>query len=543
MPASVLEGASRDLLARSRMLVFGSFALALVAMLFIPPTLLIEGMSVNNLVLLLGGVGMLAAPFVFRFTESLIAATGVAVGSVALTLWFGAYFSGGFEASTLRALAVVPLVATFIVNARFGIGLAVLMALSIEVFYYADLMGYPFREPPSAEGERWFSAQAAVAELAFVTGFAWLFEASRREFTERLQASADRSQSILNHMEDGIALFGADGKLARTNRAFARLLGLDGGPHASGAVAVGVHSDLMALSKRVVLSRKTEQIHFKLPDNRMGSAVASPIIDDEELGATGAVLLIRDVTMELEIDRMKTDFIASVSHELRTPLTSILGFTKLTQNKLESRVFPNTATDEAKVAKAVKTIRNNLRVVLVEGDRLTAMINDVLDISKMEAGAMEWARDPVAPDALVERTLAATAALFADKTKSISVDVEVGLPALVGDFNRLQQVLINLISNAAKYAHQRVEVSVRTVEDGVEFAVVDDGRGIEAAQLTSVFEKFRQLKGTQTTGPTGTGLGLPISKQIVTAHGGQIRVESEPGNGARFVMTLPLGGD
>jgi len=532
VPDDILGSGDRDLVARSRTLVGGAFALCFLAFLCLPPTLILSGPSIDAFIVVLGGLASLSAAFVFRWTGSLRTATTSAMLAVSAALWAGAYHSGGFEGSTLRALAVVPLLATFIVNARLGVTLAIVMALSVELFYYIDQAGYPFPEPASVEGERWFAAQVAVLEIGFVTGLAWLFAANRRAFTERLQASADRSQAILDHMEHGVALFTSAGTLSQTNGAFVRLLGLGD--------TLSIHPDLVALCARVSESGTREHITIELPDGGIGDAAASPIVDGDA-AARGTVLLIRDVTLETEVDRMKTEFISSVSHELRTPLTSILGFTKLTRNKLETRVFPTADLDDPKRAKAVKQIRNNLDVVMVEGDRLTAMINDVLDISKMESGAMEYASEPVQPAELVARTVAATSALFADGSKTIDVQVNAELPTITGDFHRLQQVLINLISNAAKFADQRVHITVRAVDQDVEFAVVDDGSGIASDQLSSVFEKFRQLEGRPSGGPTGTGLGLPISKRIVTAHGGLISVESTLGSGARFVVTLPAG--
>ncbi|MCA9612591.1 MAG: response regulator, partial [Myxococcales bacterium] len=248
------------------------------------------------------------------------------------------------------------------------------------------------------------------------------------------------------------------------------------------------------------------------------------------------------VTLEKEIDRMKTDFIATVSHELRTPLTSVLGFAKLTKTKLESAVFPHVPTPDAKAQRAVSQVRGNIDIIVSEGQRLTSLINDVLDISKMEAGRMEWKRVPIEPAALVQRALDASAGLFASDALELVSEIEAGLPNFEGDEDRLLQVLLNLVSNAAKFTDEgRVIVRAKHHPEGLELSVQDSGAGIADTDLESIFQKFKQVGDTLTSKPKGTGLGLPICRQIVAAHRGRITVESTLGEGSTFRVVLPLG--
>jgi len=251
--------------------------------------------------------------------------------------------------------------------------------------------------------------------------------------------------------------------------------------------------------------------------------------------------LIRDVTAEKEIDKMKTDFISTVSHELRTPLTSVLGFASIIQEKLQTDVFPVLSTEDRKLQKTIKRVGDNLNIIVSEAERLTSLINDVLDIAKMEAGKVEWQMQPINPGELLDWAANSTAALFETNGLQLLTEIESGLPQIIGDRNRLLQVLINLISNAVKFTEfGSVTCRVKQDKDGVCISVIDTGVGIAPEDQPKVFEKFRQVGDTLTDKPKGTGLGLPICKQIVEHHGGRIWVESEPGHGSVFSFQIPI---
>ena len=359
--------------------------------------------------------------------------------------------------------------------------------------------------------------------------------------TIELREALAQSQAILDNMADGLIAVGRDGRIQAANPAFSRLLFLERklpGLLASEAVP----TDLAELARRSIADCEVLRTELSMAGERTAVAVASPIqTEDDGKGACSAsVVILRDVTLEKEIDRMKTDFIATVSHELRTPLTSVLGFAKLTRNKLEQSVFGHVPAADAKAQRVVTQVRGNIDIIVSEGQRLTTLINDVLDISKMEAGRMEWKMAAVEPRQLVERALEATSALFPGPAVTLESDVAPNLPTLEGDFDRLLQVLINLISNAAKFTeHGSVTVRARRHGDDVELCVADTGGGIDVTDQQAIFEKFKQVGDTLTNKPKGTGLGLPICKQIVTAHGGTIGVESARGKGSTFVVTLP----
>jgi signal transduction histidine kinase/DNA-binding response OmpR family regulator len=242
-----------------------------------------------------------------------------------------------------------------------------------------------------------------------------------------------------------------------------------------------------------------------------------------------------------EADAAKSSFLSTVSHELRTPLTSVLGFAKIIRRRLEERLFPLIPEDDRKVQQAKQQVISNLGVVVSEGERLTKLIDDVLDLAKIEAGKFSWNMAKISVGQVLERAIGATSSLFEAKKLDLVRRIEPELPEITGDRDRLIQVVINLISNAVKFTDSgAIECSACVRGGELVVSVTDNGIGIAPADQGKVFEKFKQVGDTLTDKPKGTGLGLPICKEIVEYHGGRIWVESEPGKGSTFSFSIPL---
>jgi signal transduction histidine kinase len=228
-----------------------------------------------------------------------------------------------------------------------------------------------------------------------------------------------------------------------------------------------------------------------------------------------------------ELDRMKDDFIATVTHELRTPLTSIRSFSEI--------LFDNPSLDEAQR-------QEFLNIIIKESERLTRLINQVLDMAKIESGTMVWTMEAVEPKVLVEDALAATKGLFEDKDVALEVQLADGLPPLTTDRDKLMQVVINLISNAVKFVDPgsgQVRVVLTGTADCIDVAVADNGPGVPDWARETVFEKFQQVGDTLTNKPQGTGLGLAICRSIVERLGGRIGLDAQELPGATFRFTIP----
>ena len=242
-----------------------------------------------------------------------------------------------------------------------------------------------------------------------------------------------------------------------------------------------------------------------------------------------------------QADAAKSSFLSTVSHELRTPLTSVLGFAKIIRRRLDERLFPLIPEDDRKVKSAKEQVVENLGVVVSEGERLTKLIDDVLDLAKIEAGKFTWNMERLDLADVIERALSATSSLFEAKKLELVRELAPAMPAIEGDRDRLIQVVINLISNAVKFTDTGSVTCSTRVEDGeVVVSIRDSGIGIAPADQAKVFEKFKQVGDTLTDKPKGTGLGLPICKEIVEYHGGRIWVESTLGSGSTFSFTIPV---
>ena len=366
--------------------------------------------------------------------------------------------------------------------------------------------------------------------------------------TRELQATLAYMTAILDNMADGLLATDTDGRITRINPAFKAMLGLQSIEMLGKRCDEVLDKDVRELVEATSSGRESYAVmEIGMANERIGKAVATAIYKDALLPEDaqepiGSVLLTRDITREKEIDQMKTDFISTVSHELRTPLTSVLGFAKIIKKRFETVILPNFhEVSDKKVAKAVGQVNENLDIIIAEGERLTTLINDVLDVAKMEAGKIDWKMQKLDVQGIIERAMLATSSLFAKKGLAQLSDIAPELPNVTGDRDRLIQVVINLISNAVKFTDAGfVTCRARRKRNEVIVSVIDTGMGIAEEDQPKVFEKFKQVGDTLTDKPKGTGLGLSICKQIVEHHGGRLWVESQRGKGSEFSFSLPI---
>jgi signal transduction histidine kinase len=237
---------------------------------------------------------------------------------------------------------------------------------------------------------------------------------------------------------------------------------------------------------------------------------------------------LRRLNAELEqASRAKSDFLANMSHELRTPMNAILGFTEMITDGVYGDVPPQ--------------IREPVTDINTCGKQLLRLINDVLDLSKIEAGRMELALDAYSVEDVVNTVKTSLRSLAAEKGLDFVTVVQPDLPLCHGDAKRITQCLVNLAGNALKFTREgRVEIGAEIRDGALLFRVSDTGIGIAASQLGHIFEEFRQVDATITREFGGTGLGLSITKKFVELHGGRIWVESESGKGSTFFISMPV---
>lgn len=242
-----------------------------------------------------------------------------------------------------------------------------------------------------------------------------------------------------------------------------------------------------------------------------------------------------------EIDRLKSEFISTVSHELRTPLTSVLGFAKIVRKKFEDIIIPSLPLEDKKLERTVNQLKENMNIIVSEGERLTKLINDVLDIEKMEAGDLSLNFEELNINDIIDQSIASVSSLVNQKGLKIVIERKNSIQMVQGDRDRIIQIVINLLSNAIKFTDEGAVIcSTYLDNDYIVISIKDEGIGISEDNLPKVFEKFKQVGDTMTDKPKGTGLGLPICKQIVEMHNGEIWAESEFGKGSTFSFKLPI---
>lgn len=303
-----------------------------------------------------------------------------------------------------------------------------------------------------------------------------------------------------------------------------------GVPIFAGGETIGVIS-IQSYSKENTFT-ETDQRLLSTVASAVGVAIHNARLFDEARQARAAAETA---------DAAKSSFLSTVSHELRTPLTSVLGFAKIIRRRLQERIFPLVPDGDPKIQNTRRQVIENLDVIVSEGERLTVLINDVLDLAKIEAGKFTWNMESLEVPQIIERALAATSSLFEAKNLNLVRNIEPSIPAAYGDRDRLIQVVINLISNAVKFTPAgSITCAARCASGQIVVSVADSGIGIKPEDQPKVFEKFKQVGDTLTDKPKGTGLGLPICKEIVEHHGGRIWVESEIGHGSTFSFTLPV---
>jgi signal transduction histidine kinase len=227
-----------------------------------------------------------------------------------------------------------------------------------------------------------------------------------------------------------------------------------------------------------------------------------------------------------EVDRLKSEFLASMSHELRTPLNSIIGFADVLLEGIDGQLNERMVED-------VTLIRDS-------GRHLRSLIGEMLDMSKIEAGVMELYYEKIDVPALAEEIIANAQSLAKDKDLVFDLQIDPELQIIEADRTRLMQILLNLISNAIKFT-EKGEITLSMSQNNGELvaSVQDTGIGIEQDDIPKIFEQFRQVDGSPTRKAGGAGLGIPISKSLVELHGGKMWVESVPGIGSTFSFTIP----
>ncbi len=390
------------------------------------------------------------------------------------------------------------------------------------------------------------SVKAIVTQVAGVTENAEIYRLINRQAQELggmlryQQEEASKSQAILESIADGVVVNNPQSGVILVNPAAERILNKSRNSLINTDVRhlieafddPGRTAALAAIDQILAQANTPSQIKVTSAmlemDNRVISAHMAPVIarHDEFLGV---VTILRDITKEVEADRAKSEFISTVSHELRTPMTAIKGYTDLIYGGAVGALNDNQ--------------KHFLSVIKNNTDRLIALINDLLDISRIETGRVRFEPAPVKLGEIVADVVEAMAAHAEEQGLALTYEVDAGLPEVMGDRDRLYQVLTNLVGNAINYTPEgSVTVEVNNVGMAVQISVRDTGIGIKAEDIGRIFDRFYRADDPIVQEASGTGLGLPIVKMFVEMHGGRVWVDSEKGKGSSFTFILPVPG-
>jgi PAS domain S-box-containing protein len=351
------------------------------------------------------------------------------------------------------------------------------------------------------------------------------------EALAREHAEANRSQAILESIADGVIVFDPQGNAFVANPAITHLIERPIDAIIGHDIEELMSDEINETDREVILELLDEHQKrhpsIKIDWGEKTLSISFAPVRGSRGEGTGTVAVFRDFTREAELDRMKSDFVSIASHELRTPLTSIRGYLDLLLMG-----GPGSVNEQQ---------RNFLQVARDNTRRLHELVNDLLDISRIESGRIELNVQVVSLPKLIHQAAEFLQNQFDERGLYLKLNVPDDVPQLFGDADRITQIITNLLSNAYKYTPEGgATVNVSQDKRFIRIDVVDTGVGISEEDQEKLFTRFFRAGDEYVREQSGTGLGLSITKSLVEIHGGQIWVESEPGAGTTFSFTLPL---
>ena len=354
------------------------------------------------------------------------------------------------------------------------------------------------------------------------------------EALTRERIEAGRSQAILESIADGVVVFDTQGSAIQANPALSNLINVPLNNIVNAMVSELVETSPMdaknkSLLAGVLTKKGSQQASHRVEWGKKTLSISSSQVLDRDGSEVGTVAVFRDFTKEAELEKMKSAFVAMVSHELRTPISAILGYAEIFKEQIYGPL------NEKQIKMTSRIVSNS--------SRLLNLINDLLDQAQMEAGKLKIKYEAIKPSDLLENIHSVMDKLTTDKGLKLTSKLDPNMPeTLTGDSARLQQILINLVSNAVKFTDEgSIHVQLlRLDETQWGISVSDTGTGISKEEIPHIFETFRQVEGTTTRIHGGFGLGLSIVRQLVNLMGGSISVSSELGQGSTFSISLPI---
>ncbi len=364
---------------------------------------------------------------------------------------------------------------------------------------------------------------------------------------DKIISEKRKSEAIVENISDGLIVTDASMNILHMNRVIAELCDVKPGPVVGEPLASVISDErIISLIRSYSTSdgepadQKVHYLEFERGDRRWFFRPKMTRIFDNEGALYGVLTLLQDVTQFKELDRMKSDFIATLSHEFRTPLTSV----NMSVDILSQGILGPLNDKQKELINSTKE----------DCFRLTKLARELLQLSKLESGKVQLRNEELDVQSVIDLSVRPLLLLFNEKQIRLVTDVEPGLPRLIADEQQISWVITNLVTNALKYTDAGGTVSIRAqsqkrgegpdaTRDGGEAVLVvveDTGQGIARENLEKIFDKFVQVRGVTGSTPGSVGLGLAIAKEIVEIYGGRIWAESEPGKGSKFSFVVPL---
>lgn len=360
--------------------------------------------------------------------------------------------------------------------------------------------------------------------------------ASAQMYREVLEEK-EELENIIESVYAGLLMINRSGRIMQINASARTMLGIQNGDAAPGKTFEDIieYDNVKEILKKSLVESVdiAEELSVIMPDEngedeeKIYQVQSTPVKGDDDQ-VMGIVAIFNDITEIRGIERMKTAFVSTVSHELRTPLTSIKGF------------ISTLLQDEDGTFYDFDTQREFYHIIDNECDRLTRLISDLLNVSRIEAGrALDLNPTPIVLPPIIEKVV--TVQKSYTSKHELVIDVKNQLPVIIGDADKVDQILTNLTNNAIKYSPRGGTITITALAEGdvVRMSVTDQGMGIPKEHLPKVFERFHRVDNRDTRTVGGTGIGLYLVKHLVEAHGGKIWVESEHGKGSSFIFELP----
>ncbi len=333
--------------------------------------------------------------------------------------------------------------------------------------------------------------------------------------------------TILSSMFEGIMVTNAREEIVLMNPALRKMFMIDADPTGKKILDTLRNSAVQKIVDQLLLQNAkfiNEKITISQPEEKFIEINGVSLTSHNQV--EGCVLVFHDLTEIRRLERIRQDFVANVSHELRTPVASITGYTET--------LLDGALDDKTHAREFIETIH-------ADGNRLANLIDDLLDLSKIESGKMDMVFLPLELKPIVQRVIGILDQSARDKSLAVSNEISDSLSRVLADEKRLSQVLLNLLDNALKYtpAGGSIKINARATEKYIQVDISDTGIGIPAEDLTRIFERFYRVDKARSRELGGTGLGLSIVRNIISAHGGEVWVRSDYGRGSIFSFTLP----